>query len=305
MQFRIREQEQVKLIELVSDGNVLFAVAPEYGARLTQLALKHKGECHDLLWEASPEDCKTGAWSKNEILFPFPNRIEDGIYEYNGARYQLPINEKPFNNALHGMVREAKFEVLAQDVRENKASITLSYKYDGNQHYYPFAFTFDVTYTIENNDTFTVIFDVKNDSEETLPFGIGWHPYFKLGESLEGVKLDIPKTDHLLLGERNLPTGEEKPFDHTSLIVSEWNLDDCFRLREGEEAACQLFDDQLSLKMSGSPEYRYLQLFTPEGKGCVAVEPMTSGVNVFNNKEGLRLLEAGDQFSVSFKIALG
>ncbi|MEP0367478.1 MAG: hypothetical protein ABJN36_12715 [Cyclobacteriaceae bacterium] len=305
MQFRTREQEQVKLIELVSGDTVLFAVAPDCGARLTQLSLKNKGEWCKLLWEASPEDCKTGAWSKNEILFPFPNRIEDGKYEYEGVKYQLPINEKPFHNALHGMVRLAKFDVMGQDINGDNASITLSYKYTGDEEYYPFAYTFNVTYSIENNDTFTVNFDVKNDSSDTLPFGIGWHPYFKLAESLDGVNLEIPKSDHLLLGERNLPTGEEKPFDHTSLIMSEWNLDDCLRLQEGEEVACQLFDDKLSLKMTGSPEYRYLQLFTPEGKGCVAVEPMTSSVNVFNNKEGLRLLEPGCEFSVNFKIELG
>lgn len=305
MQFRTREQEQVKLIELMSDDTVLFAVSPDYGARLTQLTLKNKGEWYKLLWEASSEDCKTGAWSKNEILFPFPNRIEDGTYEYEGVKYQLPINEKAFHNALHGMVRLAKFDVLEQNISGDKASITLSYKYSGNELYYPFAYTFNVTYKLESNTAFTIIFDVKNDGGDTLPFGIGWHPYFKLSESLDGVKLDIPKSDHLLLGERNLPTGEEKPFDHTSLTMSEWNLDDCFRLKDGESAECRLFDEKLSLKMTGSPEYRYLQLFTPEGEGCVAIEPMTSGVNVFNNKEGLRLLEAGDKFSVSFKIELG
>ncbi|WP_258104589.1 aldose 1-epimerase [Marinoscillum sp. MHG1-6] len=293
--------EDVEHLILKHDNIDLMALAPAHGARLTQLAFLADNKPVNVLWEVSPEDCKTGAWSKNEILFPWPNRIEDGKYEYRGKTYQLPINEKANNNALHGMITQASFEIVESEKTKEFALVKLKYSYDGNNTYYPFAFDFWVTYSYGFKEGFQIQFDVTNTGNETLPFGLGWHPYLKLSDTLENVTLDIPQTDHLVLGERNLPTGKESPFTHTSLEMSEWPLDDCFRLKQ-EGMFCTLKYGDLELKMSGSPEYRYLQLFTPEGFGTVAIEPMTSGVNVYNNKEGIRYLDANESFQVFFKI---
>lgn len=302
MHFISKISNEVELIQLTSDNQVLFSVAPAHGARLTELVFKAGMEYHSVLWETTPNDCITGAWSKNEILFPFPNRIEDGKYEYEGISYQLPINEVENNNALHGMVANAKFDVVEQNASDSEGHITLRHKYDGSKKYYPFPFMLEVTYKYDFKG-FDVLFVVKNTGKSTLPFGLGWHPYFKLGkDGLMGVKLTIPETDHLLLGKRNLPTGEIQNFNYSELELSDWNLDDCFRLKQSE-VSYELWNEYIKLFMSGSEEFRYLQLFTPEGCGTVAIEPMTSGVNVFNNKEGLRYLKASDSFQVSFKIS--
>ncbi|MFY0600614.1 MAG: hypothetical protein JXR03_13160 [Cyclobacteriaceae bacterium] len=303
MQFRTKIVDDVKHIELISDDNILFSFAPDHGARLTELAFKQDDKLTSVLWEVSPDDCKTGEWCKNEILFPFPNRIDGGKYQFSGKEYQFPINEEKLNNALHGMLRMEAFEVVDQTADENEASVTLRYNYLGDKEYYPFPFTFDISYKYGLTNTFTVVFKINNEGKEALPFGLGWHPYFKLGDSLSSVQLDLPDTDHLILGERNLPTGEEKSFNHNKLALEDFSLDDCLRLKNGK-VKYQLSSDSIRLKMEGSKEYRYLQLFTPEGLGTVAVEPMTSGVNTFNNKEGLRQLEAGELFEVFFTISV-
>ena len=39
------------------------------------------------------------------MLIPWPNRLEDGSYEFDGQRYQLPIDDVEEQDAIHGLVR--------------------------------------------------------------------------------------------------------------------------------------------------------------------------------------------------------
>ena len=42
---------------------------------------------------------------RGQVLIPWPNRLEDGSYEFDGKHYQLPLNEPERRNAIHGLVR--------------------------------------------------------------------------------------------------------------------------------------------------------------------------------------------------------
>ena len=48
---------------------------------------------------------------RGQVLIPWPNRLEDGRYEFDGRRYQLPLNEPEHQNAIHGLVRGAAWTV--------------------------------------------------------------------------------------------------------------------------------------------------------------------------------------------------
>ena len=48
------------------------------------------------------EMCPSG---RGQILAPWPNRLEDGAYDFDGRHLQLPINEIDAHNAIHGLVR--------------------------------------------------------------------------------------------------------------------------------------------------------------------------------------------------------
>lgn len=305
MKFETIEIEDVMFIRLVNGSKTLFSVAPNHGARLGHLSFKKNESFHSVLWEVSADDCKTRSWSKNEILFPFPNRIEDGKYEYEGKSYQLPINEKKYNNAIHGLIANEQFTIAEKKIEGSKASITLTYDYDGSLNHYPHPFKFDVIYEYSNFNSLRTTFVVSNQGQNTLPFGLGWHPYFKFENSgLDNLKLIIPESENLLLSDdRSLPTGEVNDFTHTKLSLKDWSLDDCFRIKD-DKRHCELISDSLTVKMDGSEAYKYLQVFTPKDLGTIAIEPMTSGVNVFNNKEGLRELKPNEDFTVFFNISV-
>ena len=49
-------------------------------------------------WESNPVPTRSGI----PVLFPFPNRIRDGQFTFDGRDYQLPINGPNGKNAIHG-----------------------------------------------------------------------------------------------------------------------------------------------------------------------------------------------------------
>jgi aldose 1-epimerase len=44
---------------------------------------------------------------RGQALIPWPNRLQDGSYEFDGRRHQLPLNGPEHRNAIHGLVRWA------------------------------------------------------------------------------------------------------------------------------------------------------------------------------------------------------
>jgi aldose 1-epimerase len=39
---------------------------------------------------------------RGQALIPWPNRLQDGSYEFDGRHHQLPLNEPEHRNAIHG-----------------------------------------------------------------------------------------------------------------------------------------------------------------------------------------------------------
>ena len=51
---------------------------------------------------------------RGQVLIPWPNRLQDGSYEFDGRRHQLPLNEPQHHNASHGLVRRQPLKELRQ-----------------------------------------------------------------------------------------------------------------------------------------------------------------------------------------------
>jgi aldose 1-epimerase len=52
---------------------------------------------------------------RGQALIPWPNRLQDGNYEFDGRRYQLPLNEPEHRNAIHGLVRWVGWTASARE----------------------------------------------------------------------------------------------------------------------------------------------------------------------------------------------
>src|SRR5262245_55003040 len=82
--------------------------------------------------------------SRGQVLIPWPNRLQDGSYEFDGRRHQLALNEPERRNAIHGLVRDEEWEVVAQE--PNRAVVRhLLEPRPG----YPFALDLSVEYGLD------------------------------------------------------------------------------------------------------------------------------------------------------------
>ena len=84
------------------------ATVTEQGAALRSLTLDGKDIIVPFDEDDIPNCCR------GQLLIPFPNRIEDGEYEFEGTQYVLPIDEHERHNAIHGYGYRAYWTRLAR-----------------------------------------------------------------------------------------------------------------------------------------------------------------------------------------------
>jgi len=130
-------QEQLILhgkpaIRLGNGAGASMTIMPEVGGHLARLELKGQ-EVLDGFRTAQEVD--ENAWGKSGLLYPFPNRLKNGAFSFQGKKYQFPINDTDTGNALHGFGMQQIMTVDQVDVDEKKAQIKLIYEYDGQLDY--------------------------------------------------------------------------------------------------------------------------------------------------------------------------
>ncbi len=291
----------IQVFDVLDSENRLFLrVASDFGAKIMELNMTLEENIIPVLWKADFEELDSNEFGKNDILFPFPNRLDCGAYEYNGTQYKFPINEKELNNSIHGFLRERRFEFKHEKVEENSAEVTFSFTFDG-ESFYPFPFVFEVTYHIMS-DFFQVSFSITNSGNQTMPFGLGWHPYFVLDRKGSG-KINLPDRREHLVNDRYLPTGEIRIENGKFFEPDSSFYNATFEIM-GKSPFYELELRKHILDIEASDSFGFLQLYTPPKMNAVAIEPMTCCINSFNNKIGFKELSSLEIFNVDIKIKL-
>jgi aldose 1-epimerase len=241
--------------------------------------------------------CTSG---RGQLLMPWPNRIEDGSYEFGGRRHQLALDEPEHGNAIHGLVRWASWKVA--DRAANRVSLShVLHPQPG----YPFTLALRVDYMLDD-DGLSVRTTATNVGPDACPFGCGAHPYLTLGtDTVDELTLQVPARTILLSNERSLPTGEQDvegtEYDFLEArTIGETKLDTAFtalRRGDGDVARVELRapgGDGLTLWVDKS--YRYLMIFTGDAlpdvdRRAIAIEPMTCPPNAFRSGADLITLQ--------------
>lgn len=258
------------------------------------------------------EMCSSG---RGQVLIPWPNRLQDGRYEFDGRRHQLPLNEPEHGNAIHGLVRWAAWTAAE---REPHRAVMKHVLYP--QPGYPFSLEISIEYALSAGGL-QVRTTATNLGTDPCPYGSGAHPYLTLGTAtIDRLILRVPARTVLRSDERGLPIGREAvqgteyDFQQPRRIGS-MTLDHAFTELERDQnglARVELRDPdhgtQVSLWVDQS--YRYLMLFSGDllpnvNRRSLAVEPMTCPPNAFRTREALIRLEPGSSFTGTWGIARG
>lgn len=285
-----------------------FKLIPEYGGRLIELFLRNDSGIHSILRKVEHINSKNmDDIFTNAKLSPFANRIKDGQYDFNNGHYSLPIIFPEENNACHGFLYAKRFNIVRKEISDDYAACTLSYEYNQEEIGYPFSYVIELTYKLTLNDGLICTTKIKNQSPTQIPISDGWHHYFDLGVIVNELKLKMEVLSEVQVDNRKIPTGELKPynkFDEPE-IIDDTYFDTCFLVKQKNgKSITQLISekDKISLTIwqeSGKNKFNYLNIYIPSDRKSIAIEPMTSNINAFNNHEGLIILEPNEEFAAS------
>ena len=110
---------------------------------------------------------------RGQVLAPWPNRLQDGTYEFEGRRHQLPLSEPEHANAIHGLVRWAAWQ--ARELEPHR--VVLGHVLHPRPGY-PFALELRVAYELSEAGL-AVRMTATNVGVGTCPYGSGAHPYVR------------------------------------------------------------------------------------------------------------------------------
>jgi aldose 1-epimerase len=227
-------------------------------------------------------------------LMPWPNRLRDGRYAFEGAEHRVAITEPETSTALHGLTLSSRWRAS----RTSAHGITLSHQLRGREGY-PFALDLVVGYELDSAGV-VVTLRATNAGPGRAPFGAGLHPYLRLTGD---ITLQVPANTRVPIDDRLLPTGPPTPVSGTELDfrharrLGDQRLDTCFGdLERGAAGVASLtLAGPRRLVVWMDDAFHFVQVFTADG--AIAVEPMTCAPDAFNTGDGLLVLEPGASFT--------
>jgi aldose 1-epimerase len=227
-------------------------------------------------------------------LMPWPNRLRDGRYAFEGVEHRVEISEPESSTALHGLTLSSRWRAS----RTSAHGITLTHRLREREGY-PFALDLAVGYELDPGGV-VVTLRATNAGPGRAPFGAGLHPYLRLDGDFT---LQIPARTSVPVDGRKLPTGPPTPVSGSDLdfrhprSLDHQRLDTCFgdleRGAAGVASVTLVGARRLVVWMDDA--FHFVQVFTADG--AIAVEPMTCAPDAFNTGDGLLVLEPGASFT--------
>ncbi len=289
----------------ISRGS-LRAVIVEVGGGLRELTC---GDWHVLDGYRDDEMCSA---ARGHPLIPWPNRLRDGRYTWDGEELQVALSEADWGNAIHGLVRWSRWELAER----GPDHLVMSHRLHP-QPGYPFLLDLRTEYRLEERGL-TAIFHAANAGVRALPLAVGVHPYVQLGEGpIDQDELAIPARTRLQTDDRMIPTGsspvEGTDFDfRTPRRLGPMRLDTAFAdLERGSDGRAVVVQSrgERSVRVWQDEHFTHVMAFTAdtlpdpaERRRSLGVEPMTCAPNGLQTGEGVIRLEPGEEWSASWGI---
>ena len=248
-------------------------------------------------------------------LIPWPNRLADGAYSFDGTDYGVPLTEPGKHNAIQGFLRWRCWRALEHQSSRVVMGIRL----------HPLTgcpFPVDVTVAYElGDDGLTVDTTATNLGDRPCPYGAGQHPYLSPGGGrIDDCTLELGAATRIRTdNERQLPAGtatvEGTDFDfRAGQRLGGQKLDtpftDLARDERGRTWARLTAPDGSRAELWADEHYPVIELFTGDtlspGRRRLGLgtEPMTCPPNAFQSGESLIRLLPGQSVTTSWGVRL-
>lgn len=288
-------------------SNILTVKTDPIGAELTSIKSNETGT--EYLWQGDP-----AFWKRHSpILFPIVGSLWNGCYKDNDG--------KVYKMSQHGFARDLNFDLL--DAKDSEVYYRLSSNVE-TLEVYPFHFELTIGYRLLGNKL-EVLWQVRNNGFTPMPFQIGAHPAFNYpgfdAQNEERGYFAFDKTndlEYILIEEK----GCVDPHKIHPLLVDNDGLfpidihtfdKDALILENGQVHKVALLDKRKKPYITLHFEAPVVGLWSPPAKNApfVCIEPWYGRCDsvhysgTFQDREWVRLLEAGDVFNSSYIIEVG
>lgn len=275
----------------LSQSNSYVVIGPEFGgAVLCYYTIRNKKKIH---------------WFNNRFLSfplaPFCNRIRAGKFTFANKQFSLAQNAPP--HSLHGSAWQGSWQL-----KKKTGNACAIYYQEKTSPLSPFSYKIEQSFILTKS-LLSIQLRLTNIGEETLPFGLGFHPYFGCNE----ITIVQAKTDSIWLTDKSLmPTKlvRNSMVKRLSdgLKPAQINLDNSFT---GWQRKAWIFwpEETRQMKISATSPLDYLCIYSP-GDGSFCVEPVSNVPDAFNlmakghSNHGSLILEPQQKIKaqVSFEI---
>lgn len=221
------------------------------------------------------------------ILFPFPNRIRNGEFDFQDKHYKV-------DPPRHGFVRDKAWKVSSHAASDEegawiKSSLDATDYPDQILAQFPFPFHIEVTYRLLNSKLIMET-SIENKGEQDMPMGFGIHPYFRKPE--DGT-IHVPAQKRWMLAD-SLPTGDlvdvEGNYDLTQpKDLKGLEFDDIFTgviSPNKHTTQCLLNDAQTQTQTVvefDANQFPNIVIYTPPApRQAICIEPNTCPTDGFN-----------------------
>lgn len=297
-------------------------IAPELGFNCYSFQVSVQGELIEAL-DIDP-DFLAGksrpTRSGIPILFPFPNRIREGKFTWDGKDYVLPVSDT-FGNAIHGFCADRPWKVVNQGSDFVTGQFQLSLEAPDRLSLWPADFRLQVEYRLHRN-RLRASYTISNKGPGRLPWGLGTHAYFKAPLGSQGrweqCTAEVPASEQWELIDC-LPTGKIVPVSTSKdlrggVSLAGLQLDDVYTglSYAGPQFDCQVIDERSGIQLTQTCPaiFREVVAFTPPNRSCICLEPYTCVTDAINLQAqgidaGLRVLSPGSEFHTWIDLTIG
>jgi aldose 1-epimerase len=270
-----------------------------------------------------PEEMCSGA--RGTPLIPWPNRLADGAYTFDGTDHQVALTEPEAHNAIHGFLRWRNWTPLETEP-DRVVLGTVLHPLPG----YPFTLGVTVDYRLRSGPSddsrtsdpgrtgLTVATTATNMGAQRCPYGTGHHPYLRAGtEYIDDAELQMRAERWLPTDQRGLPTGTipvaGSPYDfrgarHIGDTIIDYAFTDLARDSDGLAWVVLTGPQQQRTRLWADEHYRFIELYTGDTqppdkrRRGLGVEPMTCAPNGLRSGNGLLTLEPGQSITTRWGV---
>lgn len=244
-------------------------IAPARGAIVTSFRVAGR----ELLYldQATFDDPAKNVRGGVPVLFPSPGKLLNDRWQRQGHAGAMK---------QHGFGRTLPWQVISTG-----PVVKLALKSDATTlAQYPWHFAAQIEFSLQGA-CLRILTRVRNTGTESMPFGLGFHPYFRVDDKARA-KVETNATRAFDSVAR-----EEIVFNGFDLTAAEVDM----RLTDHTEQHSALeLADGARIVVRASPEFQQWVVWTLAGKEFVCLEPWTAPGNALNSGAGLIQLAPGE-----------